>query len=333
MGKQFNVDDLLARKIAIDGPAKTIKRVRSGGLTRLQYQPGEALALDLAAHRDVEVRVCATHITVRNDGLKKRLVWGAREYTAHSDIVAMLVHSGTIAPPRARSNASTRPLPYAALIVTLRVRQGEGVLTGCLRNGLQSRTSIRDPGARVLIRKVVALDVHGNEVSLPPHVPVLTSTPPLAAVFDLANHPAIVYCLQVVADRGNDRSGWPSKRLTREVLYVESSHKRFEITKVDPPERREDGKPPKKGLYVRFSQVKPDIIRNELLSDKPTNAPLNESQIRNPQVLRWTALKWDPTGLSIAGLHYPLRRVLFKPKSSHPINDDNADKKHSDSKS
>lgn len=56
-------------------------------------------------------------MSARNDGERRRLLWGNREYTEDSDVVAILVHCGFL--PLTRARAPT--YDFTELAVTLRV--------------------------------------------------------------------------------------------------------------------------------------------------------------------------------------------------------------------
>ena len=349
----------LTRATAL-APMKTIKRIRTSrvSLPRFQYSPNRVLDLSQIPDGHIQVQVCTSHLTARNDGIKKRLLWGPTantknsvfEYTQDSDVVAMLVHSGFIALPRSRSATST----ITALIATLKVKRGGSPkFISYESNNIRSRAwEGKYRGPRIAISRVFALDSKGVEVDVPPHVSVQVvniipriappeepiglgaptsssastnanntiATEPIT--FDLSNRPSLVFTLSAVADRGHDRTLWPSKRLSREVMYIETSRKRFEICRTEAPERkadgaekrREDGKEKKKGLYVRFSEVNRRVIQRELFDDQLTSAPLKEADLVSSAVYRWSALKWDMSGLSVGGMHYVLKRVSFRAK-------------------
>lgn len=59
------------------------------------YEPGEQLP-DVIAHIGalLEVHVLADHLTLTNPQVKANRLWGHLKYTADSDVVAMLHHSG-----------------------------------------------------------------------------------------------------------------------------------------------------------------------------------------------------------------------------------------------
>ncbi len=365
-----------ARATAL-GPTKTIKRLRNarGSLPQFQYAPNRLLDLTQVPAGHIQMRVCASHIAARNDGIRKRLLWGPTvdsknsifEYTNDSDMVAMLVHSGHIALPRSRSTNQ----PFSALLVTLKVlRGGSPKFISYEQNNIRSRAwEGRYSGARIAISRVVALDTSGAKVALPPHVvvrvvnpiprlvmpeePVGSSAPSStsgsaaasnivaseAITFDLSNRPCLVFTLTAVADRGSDRTLWPSKRLSREVMYVESDEARYEISRTEAPERRgdgvekrrEDGKEKKKGLYVRFAEVNRKVVKREMFEDELTPAPLKEWDLVSSAVYKWSALKWDAIGLSVGGVHYELKRVSFRPKRDHADEQEDSNQVHTSS--
>jgi hypothetical protein len=98
-----------------------------------------------------------------------RQIWGHGEYTADSDIVAILQHSGSFLLPPAP------PSDYVALRVYLRVGPTKTEFVASLSGGIQSRRWPQ-PGISISIDR--AEPILGSEKQLPfsfPLVPCLTS--------------------------------------------------------------------------------------------------------------------------------------------------------------
>lgn len=320
-----------ATRLGTSTPARAVRRSRNSGLRsatpawRFQYAPHRTVDVERilsSGARHVEVRVCASQVVARNDALRRKSLWGFGEYSEDSDVVAMLVHSGYMPMPRARSS------PFTELAVTLRISRGNGVLKSRMANGLRSRMWPKRPGARLSVVRAVARVSDGTETVLTrahgvplanvPRLTPLGGTPTSGDVkavgeigFDLSNRPCLVYSLGVVADKGIERATWPSRRLAREVMYVETVDERYELARVENAEKKREEK--KKGaLYVRFARVAGACVTRELFDVGANVAPIHESDLVSPVVYRWSALKWDPTGLSVGGAHYDLVRVSFR---------------------
>lgn len=331
------------------------KRARSlPGPPRFLYAPchgldGAKILKGANSHVLVEVRVASQHISFKNEGVRKRLVWGGcrrlsdpPQYTDDSDVVGMLVHGGHIVLPKSGHS------PYDFLIVTLRVSRVEpsSVCRGIFPSseGYVLRSQAWEgayTGSKVAIEKVMSSrDGVFSKVPAPVVAVVPKNVPGLVpwngppkdangreigwatetATFDMTNRPCLAYNIGLVSDRGFDKAVWPSRRLWSELLYLETANnKRFEIAKVPAPDKdpkEKDGvKEKRRGLYVRFAQVtKAAITRDLFEKDMPiVLGPMDTANLEPGfSIQKWTTIRWDPSGVTVNGVRYQVEKVFFR---------------------
>jgi hypothetical protein len=93
----------------------------------------------------------------------------------------------------------------------------------------------------------------------------------IALTFDMLNEPCLCFTITALADKGNDERLWPSSRLANEVLYLENSTTRYELSvfpdNVASASVSEDGaddvrqQPEARDRNLRFAKLKTDTIR------------------------------------------------------------------------
>ncbi|KAG0249706.1 hypothetical protein BG011_009009 [Mortierella polycephala] len=124
-----------------------------------RYDPAQLLpVLQGKENSLLEVRVASPYLTFDNAKVKRRELWGTDVYTDDSDVVAMLIHSGTFIPPinshssepdsiqptSQQHNFVTDPIKHICpgydLAVTLRVLPKLIKYQGSIRNRIKSRT-------------------------------------------------------------------------------------------------------------------------------------------------------------------------------------------------
>ncbi|KAF9183209.1 hypothetical protein BGZ51_004170 [Haplosporangium sp. Z 767] len=124
-----------------------------------RYDPAQLLpVLQGRENCLLEVRVASSYLTFDNAKVKKRELWGTDVYTDDSDVVAMLIHSGSFIPPinshssepdsiqptSQQHNFVAEPIKHICpgydLAVTLRVLPKLIKYQGSIRNRIKSRT-------------------------------------------------------------------------------------------------------------------------------------------------------------------------------------------------
>lgn len=102
------------------------------------------------------------------------------------------------------------------------------------------------------------------------------------------------YHINVVADKGYDEKQFTSSRLTSEVLYLEDSTDRYEISCKD----------------KKFTLKKVKILTSEEMEN--SSIPLNQ---QNSQViqsgLNWHDFHWGINSLKLKGNEYFLKNARF----------------------
>lgn len=114
------------------------------------------------------------------------------------------------------------------------------------------------------------------------------------------------YSLALVADQSTEPERWTSTRLRREVLYLESRHRRFELAHC--------------GSSHGFDQYSlSEVLRPHTLDRKMMEAsgvPLPDKMVRRlHEKLDWEELVWGPCFVRVRGEEYPLVRALYMPQS------------------
>ena len=140
------------------------------------------------------------------------------------------------------------------------------------------------------------------------------ATPPSACivVFNLSNEPSLKYSLALVADQGPDESRWTSTRLRREVVYLESRHRRFELAQTG-SKKGADGQAFDK--YTLSQVLRPHSMgRRETESD---GVPLPAARLKRlHEDLDWEEIVWGPCFVRMRGAEYPVVRVQFMPHTT-----------------
>lgn len=329
---------------------------------RLHAGVGAAEALGSADEVEVVVRVAPKYLTLNSAPIRGRQLWGSDVYTDDSDITCMLQHTGHFA----LSDQEVQGIRFDYLSVCLRVRKYPESRPGFEaqeRNGVRSRAwGTEYEGTCISIRSVSAVkNGHGTVLEksvlagLRSYIPHLvqwgasdsaTLTSDVALSFDLLNEPCLCYSIAAIADKSFDPNLWPSRRLSTEVLYLESMGVRYELaalpraasggddTKKDAEEgddenmeeddEEEDKEEPP--LLLRWSRVKPDTLNKLRIASigrtrrkkrgkgaNSTPVPLAEADVDVlATAVKWTDLQWNPDGVTVNGVHYSLSKLVFK---------------------
>ena len=139
--------------------------------------------------------------------------------------------------------------------------------------------------------------------------------------YNLCNEPWLKYALSLVTDRGLDPKLWTSYRLRSEVLFLESTTQRFELSRCPPADQ---------GGGKRNSGPDKYIL-------KLCNAPLEGRQLRELGVplppahvqdvsgpLDWEEFGLCTDGLLVGGKYYALERLCWVPTGSRDGSDSDA---------
>lgn len=146
-----------------------------------------------------------------------------------------------------------------------------------------------------------------------------------ALCFDLLNEPCLVFDVKEVWCLQNPTS--VMNRLRREVLYVEDSSRRFEISAVDvqPAKSRSDEDDNSEIIVnVRFALVSEETMRRLCLPFRFNNdgatddaVPLCVKDVKViAEKISWNDLVWDTKGVTVLGEWYPLSRLSFRKRQS-----------------
>ena len=128
-------------------------------------------------------------------------------------------------------------------------------------------------------------------------------------LFSLSNEPWLKYSVAAVADRGLKRAAWTSARMRREVLFLETRSERFQLhwEGLSVPD---DAAAQVLDAYTFAKCVQP----LDLGATRAAGVPLPASAVRPlARGVAWEAIRWGLTGVSVAGVHYPVIRLLFLP--------------------
>ena len=188
----------------------------------------------------ITVIVEGSYLTNSNPALVKRHLWGNEFYSSDSDIVCILQHTGTI-------KLQELPPSCKGLAVYFKVAKSRSNYTSQFRNGIRSRKNQSFEGHSLKLECIKELDDLGSEqvlAKLASNMPTktrmrrrkqkdvrkcLNTEQEMSIVFNLSNDPVFNFNLGEFADkRSIDQR--VSHVLQKEVLYLESSTTRYEIS-------------------------------------------------------------------------------------------------------
>jgi len=285
------------------------------------YQPCVVLPeLEKKMNSLVEVLLPSKYLTCDTKQVSLRHLWGTDSYTDDSDLVAVLVHTGHV-----KLKAAA---PKTPLLVSLRVCPAQTTYPGSERNGLQSRdwkaahdgvsikverclqhTAGSMPAPELsMLRPGPSRQIPGSMQPIAPGPGQSFATPQSACivVFNLSNEPCLKYSLAIVADQGPEESRWTSMRLRREVVYLESRHRRFELAQTGSA----------KG-YDKYSLSQ--VLRPHTMDRRAMEAegiPLPARRLKQlHDDLDWEELVWGPYFVRVRGDEYPVVSLQFMPRT------------------
>ena len=298
-------------------------------VTSVDYREGESLAAHLKLDEGVlDVCIPAEATSTANQHLRTRQLWGTDVYTADSDIVAVLTHTGYYRP------SGVMPPNLGAVRAVIRATpHPEDGYPSTSRNGIRSRSwgHIKE-GCGFVVESARAVTSSGVEIDLTPNTMRRKVSPTFFPIekehvvhtrnsaanatgkkglirevtiqYNLCNEPWMKYSVSLVADQGFKRSQWTCARLRREVLYVETHHKRYELSCV----------PGKDGEENRFRWA---ASKKPLPLDKTreVGVPLPKAHVDvAADDLRWDEIHWGSNSVIIRDKEYQLARLQYLPR-------------------
>jgi len=291
------------------------------------YQPCVVLP-ELAGKMNslVEVLLPSKYLTASDTKqVQLRQLWGTDVYTDDSDLVAVLVHTGHV---------KLKTVGKTPLLVSLRVCPAQATYTGSERNGLSSRdwtgkhggvsikverclqhTAGSMPAPELsMLRPNMSRQIPSSLQPVAPGPGQSFATPPSACivVFNLSNEPSLKYSLALVADQGTDEARWTSTRLRREVVYLESRHRRFELAHTG-SKKGADGQAFDK--YSLSQVLRPHSMDRRQMEKE--GVPLPAARLKRlHEDLDWEEIVWGPCFIRVRGAEYPVVRVQFMPHTT-----------------
>ena len=191
----------------------------------------------------IEVRVASEFLSSLNKAYVENRIWGSDIYTSDSDMVCVLQHSGIY-----NINDYT-PTEIAGLSIYLRVSKGRAAYNSSFKNGVRSKKLNNYQGHSIKVETYKQLNSLGNEEELKAMAARMPSNseyerkkpnPQRLAdnmyytefnmVFNLSFEMWLAYSLPAICDKGRDFRDFTSYRLKKNVLYIETSNQRFEIS-------------------------------------------------------------------------------------------------------
>lgn len=309
--------------------AKAAEKVATENAVKVNYRQGESLAEHLKLNDGVlDVSIPAEAASSANTRLRSRHLWGTDVYTADSDLVAVLTHvgyyrpSGTVPPNLETVHAVVRAAPHP-----------EEGYPSTSRNGIRSRSwgSVRD-GCGFVVVSARAVTTSGAEIELTntskqkvsptffpiekEHVIQTRNTTSSAAgkkglirevtiQYNLCNEPWMKYSISLIADQGFKRSQWTCARLRRDVLYLETHCKRYELSRVSNKSGDED--------RFRWALSKKPL---PLDVTREVGVPLPKTHVDTSiDDLSWDEIQWGANSVCVRGKTYRIARLQYLPRS------------------
>ncbi len=132
--------------------------------------------------------------------------------------------------------------------------------------------------------------------------------------FSHTNEPWLKYTVAGVADRGLKRAAWTSARMRKEVLYLETARGRYELAWEGLLPSGASLSAEEAASLDAFTFSKCRGAPLDLDATRAAGVPLPKSALEVlARGVSWEAIKWGVTGVYVAGVHYPVVRILFMP--------------------
>jgi hypothetical protein len=299
-------------------------------VTHVTYREGESLAAHLKLGEGVlDVKIPAGATTSANAHLRTRQLWGTDTYTADSDLMAVLTHAGYYRP-----SATAPPTLLEVHVIVRAAAHPEDGYPSTSRNGIRSRAwGTMHDGVGFVIESARAVTSNDASIDLTPsagtHKVVAPTFFPVekehvvhtrnsvansdrkkgmirevTIQYNLCNEPWMKYSISLVADQGFKKSLWTCARLRRDVLYLETQRKRFELSCVRGKENEED--------KFRWCVSKKPLPLDKM---REVGVPLPKAHVDVvDDDLRWDEINWGLNSLFVRGKEYHVSRIQFLPR-------------------
>ena len=279
---------------------------------RFLYKPFYSLP-DLSPYMGeiIEVRVASEFLSSLNKAYVENRIWGSDIYTSDSDMVCVLQHSGIY-----NINDYT-PTEIAGLSIYLRVSKGRAAYNSSLKNGVKSKKLNNYQGHSIKVENYLQRKFLGTEEELKAMAARMPSNseyerkkpnPQRLAdnmyytefnmVFNLSFEMWLAYSLPAICDKGRDFKDFTSYRLKKNVLYIETSNQRFEISLNLMDHNNDDY------LFEEYEKYKIAEVIDPIPKDndfmRKTNIPLEDKYIKVIyNMVDWHDLLWGENCLKI----------------------------------
>eukprot|EP00127_Corallochytrium_limacisporum_P002093 Clim_evm3s104 gene=Clim_evmTU3s104 len=288
------------------------------------YSPGELLP-DLTDHigQVLEVRVPAKYLTAHHDRVVERQVWGQEIYTDDSDIIAVLAHSGFFI-------LGEEP-PVDDLVVKLNILPPKKVYQASAKRGYRSRRWAEHDGCSISVKTVYPIKLNSIETKEKELIFARRDRNKrrkqlakrrgknmefgeflhhVTINFNNSNDPSLKYLTQIIADRGTSMKEWTAYRFRKEVLYLESTQVRYELS------MKSYGGNDSKDQYVKYRWAADlDPQKHDLAWLSEATIPMKdgtEVEVLEDD-LEWSSIIWTPDSVIIRGKEYFLVRCFWRP--------------------
>ena len=279
---------------------------------RFLYKPFYSLP-DLSQYigEIIEVRVSSEFLSSLNKAYVENRIWGSDIYTSDSDMVCVLQHSGIY-----NINDYT-PTEIAGLSIYLRVSKGRAAYNSSLKNGVRSKKLNNYQGHSIKVENYLQRNFLGTEEELKAMAARMPSNseyerkkpnPQRLAdnmyytefnmVFNLSFEMWLAYSLPAICDKGRDFENFTSYRLKKDVLYIETSNQRFEISLNFMDHNNDDY------LYEEYEKYKIAEVIDPIPKDndfmRGNKRPLEDKYIKVIyNMVDWHDLLWGENCLKI----------------------------------
>lgn len=143
--------------------------------------------------------------------------------------------------------------------------------------------------------------------------------PNITLTFNLSNDPCMKYSLGTVADKDYECASYTSFRLRSEVIYVETSTERYELSWTGSrpatlPTTPVGASTTRKDVMLdtyRWARVR-DPRQLDAAVMSLLDVPLPDSFVEEIETdLDWSEIEWGPNSIRVRGVEYRLRSILF----------------------
>lgn len=264
-----------------------------------------------------------------NKQVKSRQLWGDETYTDDSDVVAVLLHQGYYA----SSNVTCNPL-ISRFYAQVSLLPPQEQYLSATRNAVRSRCWFaKTEGCSYKIDRCWIMTKSNKHIELQKRSEDGAVTYPtyqlgsndrqmntrstagssknkptneVTVLYNLVQEPWLKYCMSAVADRGLKSSHWTSSRLREDVLYLESSSTRYELSYGG-----DDIGQPEVYKFTRCKVPLPIAVM------EAKGVPLPDEDVELLEAnLRWSEILWSNMHVTVRGKQYKMMRMHFMPRCS-----------------